>query len=195
MIDSIYEALGRFREDDTSGHLHDFIEALGTDLDQIDSIVGEGENDEPTWTATFDLDRAPTSVLPWLAQFVGVQVTPSMSDTDVRAAIRLPAGYSVGTHPAILTGIQRMLTGTKRVVIRTRTPDAGTLYIRTLSSETPDPAAVQREIRNNLMPWHLTLDYQAVSGISYIDLAAMFTDYDDLAAADLTYDEVSELEP
>lgn len=195
MIDSLYSSMGRFAEDDRSGQLRRFIGAVAFDLDLIDQIVGEGENDEPTWTAAFDLDRAPAYTLKWLGQFVGVEVTPAMSEAEAREAIRMPTGYKVGTHEAIIAGIQRLLTGTKRVVIRPRTPGPEDLYIRTLASETPDPAAVLREIRENLMPWHLTLDYDAVSGISYIDLAAQFDDYDDLTAASLTYDEVTELEP
>lgn len=190
----IYEGLGRYATDDTTGHLADWMAAAGADLDLINLIVGEGENDEPTWTAAFDLDRAPTSVLAWLAQFVGAQITPAMTDEDARQAISAPDGFAVGKVTSIRSAAERTLTGTKRVVIRERTPDYGTLYVRTIASETPDPDLTEAAIRSQ-KPWHLVLDYEAATGISYIDLAEAFETYDDLAAADLTYDEVSELEP
>lgn len=195
MIDLIYKSLGRYAEDDRTGHLRGFIEAIAGDLEWFAAVLEEGDNGEPPWHTAFDPDRAPEQILPWLAQFVGVEVTPAMTALETRGAIKTPNGFSVGTIDAIRAGIQRTLTGTKRVVIRQRTPDATSIYIRTLLSETPDPAATEKLIRKKLIPWHLVLEYEAVSGVSYIDLAAMFEDYDALAAADLTYDEVSELTP
>jgi hypothetical protein len=192
--DSIYNSLGRYAQDDTNGHLHDFVGAIAADLDLINGIVGEGDQDQPTWTAAFDLDRAPGSTLPWLAQFVGATVTPAMTDEQARQAIRTPDGFAVGTVAAIRAAAERTLTGTKRVIIHERTPDLGSLYVRTLASETPDPALTEAAIRSQ-KPWHLVLEYEATSSISYIDLAEMFATYDDLTAADLTYDELSELEP
>lgn len=194
VAEEMYEALGRFREDDTSGDLRKLTEALSGNLQLINDIVAETEDGRPGWASAMDLDLAPTSVLPWLAQFVGVTITPGMSDEEARQAIRTPDGFAVGTIAAIRSAAERTLTGTKRVVIHENTPDLGYLYVRTIASETPDPAATEAAIRSQ-KPWHVVLEYEATDGFSYIDLAAMFDTYDDLDAADLTYDEVSELTP
>lgn len=194
MIDQLYNGLGRFAEDDSTGQLRDFMEAIAGDLERVALIAGEGDNGQPNWTAAFDLDRAPPEILPWLAQFVGAEVTPAMSEADARSAIRTPDGFAVGTVAAIKAAAERTLTGTKRVIIGQRTPGPGDLYVRTIASETPNPAATEAAIRSQ-KPWHLVLDYAASTGLTYIDLAAEYDSYDELEAADLTYDELAEQLP
>lgn len=194
MIDQLYNGLGRFAEDDSTGQLRDFMEAIAGDLERVALIAGEGDNGQPNWTAAFDLDRAPPEILPWLAQFVGAEVTPAMPEADARSAIRTPDGFAVGTVAAIKAAAERTLTGTKRVIIGQRTPGPGDLYVRTIASETPNPAATEAAIRSQ-KPWHLVLDYAASTGLTYIDLAAEYDSYDELEAADLTYDELAEQLP
>lgn len=194
MIDAVYKDLGRFAEDDLSGQLLQFLAAIGYDIDSVAAMVGEGDHGQRTWTAVFDLDRAPSAALPWLAQFVGATVTPAMSDADVRAAIRTPDGFAVGTVAAIRSAIERTLTGTKRVIIHERTPDEGHLYVRTILSETPDPVATETALRGQ-KPWHLVLDYDAADGLTYIDVDNDYANYAALEAADLTYDELAEQLP
>lgn len=188
IADSVYEGLGPHREDDVSGDLHAFVRALTAPLDEIYEIVGETA-DRVGWEVVFDPAACPVRCLPWLAQWVGVAVTPSMSEAEIRQAIAVPEGQSRGSRAAIESAIKRTLTGTKRVIIHERTPTATDLYIRTLTAETPDSSATLAAILLQLPAW-LILDYAAAAGMTYIDVASEWSTYADLEAEGLTYDEL-----
>lgn len=193
LADQIYEAMGPFAEDDASGDLRAFVEALTSPAEQIYEIVGEAEQ-EFGWSVALDADLCPSAVLPWLAQWEGVTLTPDMSEADQRQAIKDREGSARGRVATIRARIERTLTGTKRIVVRERNPTAYSLYIRTWASETPDEDLTRAAILAQ-KPAGIVLDYDAATGVTYIDVAATYADYDALAATGMTYAELAESLP
>ena len=193
LADQIYEAMGPFAEGDESGDLRKFIEALTSPAEPVYEIVGEVEQ-EFGWSIALDADLCPASVLPWLAQWEGVALTPDMSEAEQRLAIKDREGAARGRVATIRARIERTLTGTKRIIIRERNPSPYSLYIRTIASETPDEDLTRAAILAQ-KPAGIVLDYDAAVGITYIDLAADYATYNALTASGLTYDELAEQLP
>lgn len=193
LADQIYEAMGPFAQADETGDLRGFIEALTAPAEQVNLVVGE-EEQEYGWSVALDPDLCPAELLPWLAQWEGVTLTPDMSEAERRQAIKDREGSARGRVATIRARIERTLTGTKRIIIRERNPSAYSLYIRTIASETPDETLTRAAILAQ-KPAGLVLNYEAATGITYIDLESDFETYNDLAAAGFSYDELAEQLP
>lgn len=193
LAEQLYGAMGPFADADTTGELEAFIQALAKPAELVDVVVGE-DTQEFGWSITLDADRCPVELLPWLAQWDGVTLTPNMTEIQRRQAIKDREGAARGRPATIRARVERTLTGTKRIVIRERTPGPYNLYIRTWASETPDATVVEKAILDQ-KPAGLTLDYAAAVGSTYIDLAADYATYGDLAGAGVTYQQVAETLP
>lgn len=191
--DRIYAALGPFAEDDETGDLRAYIEALTSPLEILHQLLSEDNQDHP-WQILTDPDRCPDALLPWLAQWDGVVLEDGMTAAEQRTAVKARAGLARGRISTIRERIERVLTGNKRIIIHERTPGPYDLYIRTIASETPNPDEVLRAIRDQ-KPAGIVLDYDAATGITYIDLAANYATYGDLAATGMSYQELSETLP
>ena len=94
------------------------------------------------WSKMWDVDRADTAGLPWLAQIVGERIPAGMADAQVRQLIRRNPNAYRGTTSAIAHGIMPMLTGTQSVFTRERakldgTTPNGWLAVQTYATETP----------------------------------------------------------
>ncbi len=194
MINQIYNSLGRFAEDDENGHLQATVEILAAPLDRIFTVIGESTEGDPGFSIVFDMDRAPTGVLPWTAQFVGSTITPAMDRAAAIAAITNPDVFGVGKLTSMVSAAKRTLTGAKRVIVHIHNPSEGHVYIRTISTETSSETATEAAIRSQ-MPWYLVLNYAAATGLTYIDVDTNFDTYADLEAANLTYGELAETLP
>src|SRR6266545_2761555 len=95
-----------------------YIEALTRPLEEIDSLARDTTNGDPGWSIIVDLDRAPSSGLSWLAQFVGVVFKSGLTDAEQREWILAQAGQKRGTVNALIAATQLHLTGTKQVILR-----------------------------------------------------------------------------
>lgn len=87
---------------------------------------------------------ADAAWLPWLAQLVGVDLLPELTEAERRNAILIAgAGWRAGTKTAIAEAAALELTGTRYVeVIDHYNGDAFTIGVRTRADETADPDAV-----------------------------------------------------
>ena len=200
------ESLGpHVRDDaDAGGALLAFCESWLAPLQPIHDIVrerpGEGENGTllPSFGVLFDPDLCPTGSLPYLAQYVGVVVTPEMSAQQLRNEIREPTGWKRGQPESLRVAVRRTLEADgdtePMVIIRPRTPEPGRHYIRTLKSQTPEPDRTEAVVLENLPAWEV-LDYAAIDGVTYGDIAAGYEDYAALAAAFPNYKALTELLP
>lgn len=189
----ILESMGPFAEDDETGELRDFITNLTAGAERTYSIVGE-ESQEFGWSIALDPDLCPTAVLPWLAQWEGVTLTPDMTEPERRQAIKDREGAARGRPATIRARIERTLTGSKRVVIRERNPGPYSLYIRTIATETPSEDLTRAAILSQ-KPAGIVLDYEAATGITYIDLESTYATYADLEAEGMTYRELESMLP
>lgn len=193
VAEQIYGSLGPFAEDDESGDLQRFVEGLTQPINRVYRLISEESQTYP-WSVVLDADLCPAETLPWLAQWEGVNLTPDMTEAERRQAIKDREGEARGRPATIRARIERTLTGTRRVIVRERTPGPYNLYIRTIATETPDEGRTRAAILEQ-KPAGLTLDYAAAVGITYIDLAADYATHGDLASAGLTYGELAETLP
>jgi hypothetical protein len=160
-----------------------------TVLEPVHELVADRE-DEVGWEIALDPEEAPAYTLPWLAQFAGVTLEPSLSEAEQRAKIQERPHFARGRPASLLAAIKATLTGTKTVLVTER--DGGEAYqlrVRTYASETPSEDATLAAILTQ-KPGGIVLTYEAITGQSYSDFAASVTDYADAAA---TYDDYADV--
>ncbi|HUB99261.1 MAG TPA: phage tail protein [Solirubrobacterales bacterium] len=194
--EQLYEALGFHREADPNqgDALRKFCEAWSAPLEPAYEIVRERTDGTASWGVLFDPDRCPAESLPYLAQYVGVVITPEMSEQQIREEIAQPTGWSRGQEASIRIACQRTLTGARRVTVRPRTPAPGFHYIRTLLLETPEPARTEAVLRRSLAAWEV-LDYEAVDGVAWEDVAATWEGWSTITSTFVSWADLADTLP
>ena len=189
--EQLYDALGFHREaDPDQGYaLRKFCEAWCAAIVPAYDLVRERADGTAPWGILFDAERCPAESLPYLAQYVGVVITPEMSEEQIRDEIGQPTGWSRGQEASIRIACQRTLTGARRVTVRPRTPSPGFHYIRTLAWETPEPDRTEAVLRRSVPAWEV-LDYEAVVGVAWEDVAASWADWSTITS---TFDSWADL--
>ena len=195
LAEVFYEAMGfhRDRDEENDWALLKFCAAWVSPLDPVYELVRERDDAAP-WGILLDPDRCPAECLSYLAQWVGVLLTPEMTEADRRTAIREPTGWARGREPAVRIAALPTLTGTRRIIIRSRTPEVGIHYIRTLASETPDPERTRAALRDALPAWEV-LNYEALAGVTWADVAAGWEDWAAVAAEFESWADLADLLP
>lgn len=191
VTEDLYEALGPLTagDEERDWPLLRFLDALcATTVEPIAELFSD--RDQPGWQIVFDPENAPASVLPYLAQFVGVQLLPSDSEERQREKITMPEQFKRGTPAAMLAAVEATLTGGRTVLMdEFFGGSAYALRIRTLASETPDEAVTEAAARSQ-KPIGITLDYSAVTGQDWNDVD---TDHADWAAVEAAFDDWQEV--
>lgn len=184
-----YQDLGWFRELDEEGpgDLRLVIEALSRPSQQTYDVV-RPRTDRDGWDIALDPDEAPASFLRWLAQWVGVEPKPEMSEQQLRDEIREPTGWKRGQPEALRVSVRSTLIPVVEgedllVIIHPNVPEVGRHYVRTLLSQTPEPDRTEAVLRAKL-PWWQRLDYEAMTDPTWADLSAStnWTTWADLTA-------------
>lgn len=192
----LYESLSPLNEPDPEEALKKFCIALCAPLQPAYDLV-RARSDTASWGIVFDANLCPVAALPYLAQFVGVQLTPEMSVEQMRNEIRQPTGWKRGQPESIQIAVRRTLTGENPlVIIHPRTPEVGHHYIRTLLSQTPEPSRTEAIIRAVLPAWEV-LDYAAIIGVTVADISAStkWTTVADLATKFASVQKLTEVLP
>lgn len=167
-----------------------FIDALSEVLfEKVHTLVSD-RVDEVGWQVLLDPELAPAWALPYLAQYVGAVLEPSLTEAEQRAKIGLPENFKRGTLAAMLQAVKRTLTGTQTVLIEERYGSAYSLWVRTYDSETPDPAATEAAVLSQ-KPGGLTLVYQSITGQTWGDLNADHATWTLVLADYATWEEVT----
>lgn len=179
VTDDFYASLGVFSRKDKSGDLLKFCEGLGMPLERLYEIVGDQEDGRPGWSPLFLVDEVDAGHLAYVAQFPGARLTPEMTDAQRRAEIQEPSSWRRGQTESLKTAIRRTLTGSKRVIVRERTPAAHDLYVRTLKEETPDETRTLAVAKANKLAG-LVMDYEAIDGVTWADIAAAYEDWGEI---------------
>ncbi|HUB99263.1 MAG TPA: phage tail protein [Solirubrobacterales bacterium] len=200
--EQLYEALGFHRDGDAENGdaLRRFCEAWCAPLQPLYDLVRERDDGTAPWGILLDPERCPAESLPYLAQYVGVVITTEMNEEQIRNEITQPTGWRRGQTESIRIATRRTLKpiGEEEllVIVRPRTPEAGRHYVRTLLSQTPEPARTKAVIRAAVPAWEV-LDYEAITGVTVTDVASStkWTTVADLAAAWPTVQNLSEILP
>ncbi len=115
--------------------------------------------DVPGWTSALSPSDAPSWVLPWLAQFAGVWLTPGIVEEQQRAQITSPTAFERGSEDAMTGAAKPTLTSDDpQVRFYERNPGPYGLLVRTSTAETPDPVATLAALRSQ-KPAGLILTY------------------------------------
>lgn len=135
-------------DDENNLILDSLLGAIAAAGDQLD-VIAFGTDDVPAGKALNDPSVAPTWALAHAGQYTGGIMPGRLAGesmdaylTRARSALVYPAGIKRGTEEAVRRALEPLLTGTKAVFISVSPGDPYTLVVRTITSETPDPAAV-----------------------------------------------------
>lgn len=141
-------------------------------------------------------DACPRPYLGWLGWLVGIDVS-QIADPFVRIAVgNAAATQRRGSKGSIRDVVQRTLTGSKscRVYWNLSGTDPYLISVITITSQTPDETAAL-EAALTEKPAGLNLELQVVTGTTYAEIAANFTDYADVAATFPTYTDLTTYVP
>lgn len=158
-------------------------EAIARPYRLTDEIANPPVEGRGPWETLLDIDHTPPEFLPWLGQFVGIRPVQlvGLDEAQQRDFIRACSAYRRGTPAAMVAAAQVHLTGTRQVRMIERDESAYRLTVLTRTSETPNPAAVERAIRSQ-KPAGIVLNY-IVSDAPIIDEGTL--DIDDVTTPDL----------
>lgn len=199
----IYNDLAPLAYDDAN---HNWALAYYVDVfGQMFQIVEDYSRDDqvadaPGWSVILDINRAPSSALAWLAQFVGVQLQVGLSDAAQRARIQGTDGWRRGSPASMVAAAQQYLTGAKTVIMRERDPvacpsqPAYGLTIITYTSQTPDSAKVLAALIAQ-KPAGIVLNYRTAAGQDYQSLVTHHALYSNVFADYVTYQGIVTDEP
>jgi hypothetical protein len=194
LTEELYEALGFYttRDEEFDYPLLRFCAAwVETLIDPVYEVVRDRDDGRPGWAILLDPDEAPVDSLFYLARYVGARLQPAWSEAQCRAEIKQPTTWRRGQTETMRTAIQATLTGTQRVVVRERTPEPHSLYVRTLASETPDEARTAAAVATSKVAG-LLADYEPFDGYTLDDEEANFATLDAEEAVFTTLDEILE---
>jgi hypothetical protein len=119
-------------------------DVLAAPQDLISQVARGDETFEP-WARATSPSQAPDVLLPWLAQFAGVELLPSDTVAQQRARIGAAAGFYRGTTRAMREAVELTLTGEKFVSIVPRVGgDMWQMTVRVRASECPDLGVSER---------------------------------------------------
>lgn len=171
-----------------------FVDALvGTLLEPVRLWVAD-RDDMPGWAFLLNADESEEKALGWLSQFNGAVLPVGASIDTQRETIKRPANLVRGRKKTILEEVQATLTGSKVVTIKERfgfgEDHAYRLFVRTYTAQTPDEDVTEK-VLERATPGGIRIDYEAVAGQSYDQMAEKFTDYDDLEEGYETYNEAA----
>lgn len=177
--DQLYDQLSPLAgQDAANGYaLQNFLGAIGEMYEEVKVWADDDEDGNVGWSILLDLNRCPTDMLPWLGQFVGAQVDPTLSDANQRLQISQVQAWARGSLAAIKAAPVPYLTGTKAVIVIERDNAAAPgqaaygLTVYTITSETTDTTKVRAALMA-VKPAGIILNYATISGWSY---AGVFT--------------------
>lgn len=192
----LYSSLGFHRETDesTGFQLRGLCEDLMIPLQRVYDLVREQEGRAAGGTM-LDPDNVPAEGLPYLAQYVGAKLLPNMSEQQRRDEIKRPTTWRRGETETIELVVKRELTGDAWIRIRPRTPGPGHIYIRTLTSETPSPARLEATLLEAAIPAWVVMDYEAIEGVSWTDVAADWESWEALEASFTSWNAITTMLP
>jgi hypothetical protein len=156
----LYNGLPQLYRDADDGTLLNYIRLLADQAGEVETLVERisytppDERGDPLDTSDLvDPATADSIWLPWLAQLVGVVITPGTDAAGQRDAIANAVnGFRAGTKGAIAAAARTAVTGSQYVAVYDHSissiGDGGAwdVLVVTKSSETPDSAAVLQAV-------------------------------------------------
>lgn len=197
LADSIADEFqGPLETGDPSGLLAALLMVVASAFDTVADLARDTDGGPPGYAGLFDPDTCPAAFLPFLGQFVGVEMLPGLTEAQQRLRIKQTDGAKRGTPGAIVGAARQFLddgsgSGENATVYLNErvSGNAYQLRVATLTSETPDPDAVVRALLEQ-KPGGIKLFADVVAGGDWATLLATHTDWADVAATFATWDDV-----
>lgn len=99
-----------------------FLQGLGDAFQVVEDYASDTDEDNPKpgYSLWLDLDRVPDEVLPYLAQYVGIQVTTGLTPDQIKEQIAALGAWGRGTLTAFKTAPKYLLRGAGTVQVTER---------------------------------------------------------------------------
>lgn len=159
----------------------------------IEDIIRDSPNGLLGWARLFnvtDETDCPDTAVPWVAQFVGATVRAG-EDVDLQRTQLRPDANKKATTGAMVASVQTLLDGSKNVRVIERDPTAYRHTLITLTSETPDPAAVAARLLDPTVKavghwWTHIVSDEPLINEGVLDIDDVAVDIDDAVLGDIT---------
>ena len=144
----------------------------------------------PPWGKLFDPDLCPARALPYLAQYVGVEIPKEVTEEEARTLIKEENGTKRGTRQVVEVAVRKSLTGEKQFEIierRNANNEEDPYHFLILvfnASELPSEATLVANV-NAVKPGGVF--FTVITGLTYAVLEAAHSTYGELEAAHSTY--------
>lgn len=116
----LYEQLLPFQKLDTQGHLWALCDGFYAMFQEVEELIKDRDDGLPGYANMLDINACRSDFLSWLAQFVGANPMPGLSDTAQRGYIASLPGFNRCRPDTIKAAVAATLTGTKTVDLRER---------------------------------------------------------------------------
>jgi len=140
--------------------------AFGEGFRQVEEAVRAKDGFDGQ-TQTWDVDRTPDFLLPFMGQTVGVAVTPGLEPDAQREQIKEGRTHKRGKPDQMMGDIRETLTGSRRVRLIERTASAWTATVVTDPGQTPSTTATEKA-GNLSKPYGIVLTF-VLSSLPIID--------------------------
>lgn len=176
-LPEVYRVADEQLRDGSRGYpLLRYLASVGDQLSAIEVLIDRWMEDEDHPSELLDPLLADRAWLPWLAQLVGVRLSPALRDEAARDAVASAgAGWRSGTLDGIVAAARSALVGTRRLTIASHATPAGPggpwdLTLRVAQSEAirgldavaravitsgAKPAGVRLWVHGYATPWNL----------------------------------------
>lgn len=170
-----------------------FVSALAKMFDPAAEVI-EPRNGKPGFATLLDPELCPEKWLPWLCQFVGIEVALAEAiikqgkASTLREWIKAPLMLQRGSVKGIEEAAKLTLTGTRSVFVFTRyLGEPFTVRVFTIESQTPSQSET-RAAAESMVPAWCKLVYEVGGGL-YSEAEAAHEKYSQVEAADTSYAE------
>jgi hypothetical protein len=169
-----------------SDDLGDYVAAIASMWAEVEVYQADPANDVVAWQTLFDVDIAPLSGLPWLAQCVGERLPIGIDEAGARDWIVQSPNWSRGTEQGIVSAVKRVLLPPATVQFGSRmhldgTVDVDCVAVLTYASQTPDPQLVRNQLRRTV-PADIVWEYDVQDGATWELVQGNTTDWANLEA-------------
>lgn len=141
------------------------------------------DEEQPGWENLLDPDTCPAPALPYLAQYVGERLPLGLTVAQQRQWIKDAPNQRRGSVGSLVRAAQRALdpSTSQLVTVIERDGDADTVTLITYAAQTPDQAAVLREL-GTVFPLEMTLNYVVHAGETWSQVEVSHPTWNDIPA-------------
>lgn len=144
------------------------------------------------WEPAFDLDACPGWLLPWVANFGGVELPPGLSEDEVRARLRDADARRRGTIRAMVQRAEETLGAGGVVYFRERDGSAYRIVMAAYASA--DPVLTLQRVRE-VKPGGVVLELDVAPGPTYGLTRAALDSYSEVLTAHPSYVDLRDTVP